>query len=32
MGMAFCPDAAGVAKTIEEVIIPELERLPENQE
>lgn len=32
MGMAFCPDTAGVAKTIEEVIIPELERLPENQE
>ena len=32
MGMAFYPDTAGVAKTIEEVIIPELERLPENQE
>ena len=32
MGMAFCFDTDEVAKTIEEVIIPELERLPENQE
>ena len=31
MGMAFCFDTDEVAKTIEEVIIPELERLPENQ-
>lgn len=31
MGMAFCHDDAGIAKTIEEVVIPELERLPENQ-
>jgi hypothetical protein len=29
--MAFCLEDVEVAKTIEEVVIPELERLPENQ-